>query len=374
MLNRPDFQTLTSHVHRRDVLSDGGATKTIILVVSAVAGIVLLFFLFRFLLRLRGRNSRPLPPIQPIASQREQQLAELTERHNMAMAWFQPSSSPLSQGFLPSVSDTTLPQVKEVASGSSSERTSPPRPDSRYYLDIPRSTSPSSNSPDDFQMPNPSFGSRSRRNSGSSTGSTSSTPLSASLTSSWSRSIPRRSRPLSTVSTTSFRSNTNRSIINGVPHGPHSHVKIILPTPLAPALHPSAPGSSYGTVSPDSGRGNSLVRSSVVDLWTPTFHRSASSENIDIEQAFERSGNPTSSSPMSRLRTTSLNRSYLSPPSHNASSLAPRHASNRTLGEAFEECEIIDRGRSDSRPASLARPLQVSASPLRSSPPHPQAG
>ncbi|CAA7266641.1 unnamed protein product [Cyclocybe aegerita] len=75
-----------------------------------------------------------------------------------------------------------------------------------------------------------------------------------------------RSRPLSVSSSHStLHSKTSRHTMRGVPHGPHSQVQIVLPTPLAVDLSASASGdfASQRRVS----RFDTTDRRSIVDRW-----------------------------------------------------------------------------------------------------------
>jgi hypothetical protein len=80
------------------------------------------------------------------------------------------------------------------------------------------------------------------------------------------------------VSSTSIRSRSSgRSTIVGAPHGPLSQVRLVLPAPLAPSLHPYLSGSGAGRLSVDAG---TSIHTTMVDMWAPTLHRSVSSDHI----------------------------------------------------------------------------------------------
>ncbi|KIJ68759.1 hypothetical protein HYDPIDRAFT_25012 [Hydnomerulius pinastri MD-312] len=385
-----EHSNLINNVYRRGTSSSGSFSRTttiIIIVVCIVACLMILFALFRFLHRSWGQTSTPLPPRQPIAHHREQQLSEFAERSGRPTSWFDPTNLSAPLGLSPAGSDSSLLHTKE-GEGFSSHRTSPNLPDNGYYPRTPQCSSPLPYGPDDLQMPNPSFGEGSRRNSSSSMGSNSSMPPSVSARSSptqasFTRPIPRqpRPRPLSMMSTNSVRSTSNRNTIVGVPHGPHSQVKIVLPSPLAPALHPyiTRSGPDVGFSGSDNLSGS--VRNSVVDMWAPTLHRSASSDYIGPTGVHPtgRSSNP---SLPSRLRTVSSNIDSAPPSSYPLSPLAsPPFSPERVSEDGY----FVGRGRPQAStspsayfpqiPAPYAQ--QPPASPLRQShqlqkpPPHP---
>ncbi|KAH7920088.1 hypothetical protein BV22DRAFT_826259 [Leucogyrophana mollusca] len=272
-----------------DVSSGGGsnhATTTIIVVVVGVVGcLIIIFLLYRVLRRSWTPKSAPLPPVQPIAHHREQQLAELADRTNRLSVRNELSYSSTPLGLSPSGSDASLLKALE-GDGYASHR------GSFYALDNQRDTYDALNGDDGLRLPIPAFGD-SRRTSVSSLKSIDSathplppTPVSVAppspSQSTFGRPIPRsrpvsqgRPRPTSTVSMASVRSTRS-----GVPHGPHSQVKIVLPTPLAPALQPhmTPPSADARLSGVENWEGS--ARTSMVDVWTPALHRSASSYNI----------------------------------------------------------------------------------------------
>ncbi|KAF9229676.1 hypothetical protein BS17DRAFT_771777 [Gyrodon lividus] len=293
------------HVYRRGSPFSGQVnrhtTTIIIIVVSVIGGSIILFSVVRLLHRLCGRESVPLPPKQPIAYYREQYFTEFADRSGKSRSSFEPSNPPIPHGLSPAGSDTSLFRSKE-GEGLSSSGGSAYFPDSGDYPQISQHGSPRPNSPHELQIPNLSFGEESRRNSSSMGPSCSTSPSahsSSNTQSTFLLPIPRRHRPPSMVSTNSVRSTSNRSTIVGLPHGPHSQVKIVLPAPLAPALrlHVTGPNSDVGFPAIDGQ--SSSVRTSMVDMWAPTLHRSASFNYIGPtgSRSFRRSSNPSLSSP-----------------------------------------------------------------------------
>jgi hypothetical protein len=280
----PVVVTVRPHIYRRGGSSSWRTTTIIIIIISVIGGFIVLFSLVRILHRLCRRKSVPLPPKQPIAYYREQYLAEFADRHGSSANSFEPSNPSVPHRLSPAGSDASLFRVEgeDIFSEGASA----------YFLDSSDSPetsqrgSPRSYRPRELQTPNPSFGDASWRNSNSSMGSSCSTPPPPSAHSSshpqstFLRPIPRRHRPSSMVSTNSVRSSSNRSTIVGVPHGPHSQVKIVLPAPLAPVLRPHVPGSSSDVSFPGIDSRSSSVRTSMVDMWAPKLHRSASSDSI----------------------------------------------------------------------------------------------
>ncbi|KAJ8594884.1 hypothetical protein M405DRAFT_434861 [Rhizopogon salebrosus TDB-379] len=250
-------------------------TTIIIIVVCAAAGMFILFCLFRLFRNSWARGSTPLPPMQPIALYREQRLTEFVERRNSLETHPRPLylSPPLDLS--PAASDSSsLPLIDG--------ETFPSRKSSLYTAekgDLQGAQPPLAEDLNFLQNPSAPF-SRARRFSSSSLGSTPSTPPSASAASSSilqaTLPCPYPHRAASAASRTSRRSTRSsvRNTVVGVPHGPHSQVKVILPSPLAPSLHP------YMSEPEEGWSGVDGSRMSVVDMWAPQLHRSVSSDHI----------------------------------------------------------------------------------------------
>ncbi|KAG0697781.1 hypothetical protein DFH29DRAFT_131408 [Suillus ampliporus] len=261
-------------------------TTIIIVVLCAVVGMLILFGLFRFLRHRFARRSVPLPPVQPIAHYRKQRLTEFAERPDMSTTYSQSSRLSPSFGLSPAASDSSLLPPK-------SDQTFPSRQSSLYLAEkgddhgVPL---PPAQGEEVLRTPNPVFN-HARRFSNSSLGSAPSTPPSAYVASrspsqaTLPRSYPRYTGPASAVSSASIRStrSSGRSTIVGVPHGPHSQVKVILPVPLSPSLHPYLSGPEIGRLGVDA---QTPMRTTMVDMWTPPLHRSVSSDHIRKLQAF----------------------------------------------------------------------------------------
>lgn len=245
-------------------------TAIIIIVVCAAAGMLILFCLFRFFRHSWARGSAPLPPMQPIASYREQRLMEFEEQSIRFTTYPQPPSLSPPLKSSPAASDSSSILV--------TEETFPSRKSSLY-------TAEKGNVQDEeevLQIPDAVL-----NHSNSSLCSLPSTPPSASvvLSSPSQATLPHSypHRAASAVSKTSIGSVRSSGRI-GVPHGPHSQVNIILPSPLAPALYPYMSGPEAGRLGIDGPQMS--VRSSLVDMWAPPLHRSVSSDHIGKLSSF----------------------------------------------------------------------------------------
>lgn len=235
----------------------GLSQQTLIIIIACAVGggLILVILLYRATRSCHSRNVVPLPPIQPLAHQREHQLAqfEASFRANDSSFLAAPPipysphlGSPSSQG-----SKTSL------LGGSSSPHTS--------YAPTSEGTEELAN----LSPLEPPDSSLSIPHSASSTPGSSSIHLNdspsrarAATPRSHSKSLSRLSRdyhaqsyhhrPLS-VSSSLSRIGSRR----GTPHGPHSQIQIVLPAPLASGIAPSLD---------DSLRSRPL---STVDRWVP---------------------------------------------------------------------------------------------------------
>lgn len=273
----------------------GRTTTVIIAVVASVGGIVFILLFTRFIRRRRNRQrATPLPPVQPIAHHREQQIARFEEDSKYSLPGTPGSSRPISSWLTspgpPSgtASDASLIPNKDYdfvnASGKSSP--SPHRQPSDISLQARRIADQSP-----LPHPTPAFHqSNQRHSSGSSERlSTVSSPLTAPespTTASFSHSshsplisppiVSPRPRPSSMISTTSRAS--RKSQIRGVPHAPHSGMQIVLPTPLAPGLSPYGHDGSVGSRA-------SSHRLSVADQWAGVSVKKGESQAAeDVER------------------------------------------------------------------------------------------
>lgn len=253
-------------------------TTVIVVVLCVVAGMLILFGIFRFLRHRLARHSTPLPPVQPIAYYRKQRLTEFAERHPMSSTYSLSSRLSPSIGLSPAASDSSFLTAKY-------DQTFPSH--SSLYLadksDDQGVPPPPANDEEVLPTPNPAFN-HAKRFSSSSSGSISSTPPSASVAprspsqTTLTRSYSRRTDPASAVSSTSILSRSSgRSTIVGAPHGPLSQVRLILPAPLAPSLHPYLSGPEAGRLAVDA---ETSMRTTMVDMWAPPLHRSVSSDHI----------------------------------------------------------------------------------------------
>ncbi|KAG2057161.1 hypothetical protein BDR06DRAFT_969718 [Suillus hirtellus] len=244
-------------------------TTVIIVVLCVVAGMLVLFGLFRFLRHRLARRSTPLPPVQPIAHHRKQRLTEFAERPTMSSTYSLSSRLSPSIELSPAASDPSFLTSKYDQTFHSQS--------SLYLADKSdgQAAPPSlANDEEVLPMPNPAFN-HARRFSNSSLGSVSSTPHSASVSShspsqaTLIHSYSRHTGPALAASSTSIRSRSSgRSTIVGAPHGPLSQVRLVLPAPLAPSLHPYLSGSDASRYAETS------MRPTMVDMWAPPLHRS----------------------------------------------------------------------------------------------------
>jgi len=275
--------TSLHHPSTQLVRRDSGGklpTSTIIGIAVAcgcVAILALSLFLWRLILRLcRPNRSLPLPPVQPLAHQREQQLAAFADRNVVTPAsWGEgslraphylhgtssdsslippgtPKGSLYTDDMATAESSSTLPSpfsnndinlpprlnlpgspISRTHSESSSLRGVPtcdtfgtlPTAESVPYSEMSSLSAASSTHPlfppPHSQTPSPS---RSQRPKSSGRG--------------W------PSRPTSMVSYAGSNLSghasirTTNTVIRGAPHSIHSNVQIVLPTPLAPQLNP----------------------------------------------------------------------------------------------------------------------------------------
>jgi len=275
-------------------------TNTIIIAASASAGgVILTLILLRIFWRCcrRGSGSVPLPPVQPLAHVREQQLAHFIEQNDSALL-----SAPMT--FLPSSrigSKVSLLQKEPSSSSMPSSHSSLGLGDTSEVLPALPTQTEVLSLPPQFQAASPSPSSP-----GSETGTTTlpETPHSFNSSSvshnhstsstqflipdrARSTSRPRmRPRPVSMTSISSITTTSRSSrTIRGVPHGPHSNVKIVLPAPLASVLHPYMEGRRHTSM--DGGYDHQR-RLSVVDKWAPkavkssgSLHREGRSHSLD---------------------------------------------------------------------------------------------
>ncbi|KAI0936115.1 hypothetical protein AcV5_004336 [Taiwanofungus camphoratus] len=316
---------------------DGGSSKlstSTIVIIAVVCGcvvaLVFALFLWRLLYRIcRPKKPTPLPPVQPLAYEREQQLATLAEFKNRHSTFYESDSlhalSYIKRPLHHVASEASLIPGSSVASSrqnsilaedaTSAESLSP------YVTPLPADSHP---------LPHPHFGvaaspHASLASFSSSAGDTEAvsaspcapfpdatdsvdhvTPLSgppspsasSNMSSiggprpsgrSVSRSRSRISLASSAGTTYSMQTTHSRgSTLRGAPHSRHSNIQIVLPAPLAPEMYPYAQSagqdginsnrSSYA-LSSVQGDGSSR-RSVFVDQWVPVGIRSLSMGNM----------------------------------------------------------------------------------------------
>lgn len=296
-----------SRPRRRFMLPGTSQTTTIIVVVVCAIGVLtLLYVFFRLTRRCWGRKSVPLPPVQPIAYQR-QQLAQLAERNAMSLTPTYPSRFSTPEDFSPCGSDFSLPPNREyIGSPSSSCRLSPlldTLPSGNVILTDFPTLSPSNGQAGERLLPRASMYDA-RRNSGSSVGSGSLRPPSTIHSSTSPYGPSRVARRSHLQSITSHHTTNTRHTIIGLPHSRHSPVQIVLPTPLAPAVAPYLSGSrsseNIRDLSAAESRGR--TRLSVADPWTHTLHQFGSDGHLYSTRAAVR--RPATAS-LSRLKVPS---------------------------------------------------------------------
>lgn len=290
-------------IHPRD--GGGHLSTSTVIVIAVVCGavgiLILTLFLWRLVARLFHRDTpAPLPPVQALAHHREAQAAAFSSRPT---TWMDGSINGRSRHFLhPTSSSVSLiPTTPERKSSFYADEVT--TAESGYSLN-----SPLSNDDADLPLPHPRFfgsatglnsphasmhsmassttssdaytppGGMTPSQSGSAPGSTpdlatttSGSPL-PSLPSSYRppRTPPdarpgSRPRPLSMISLSgsvhsAHTMRSNGTTIRGTPHGPLSNVQIIMPTPLAPQVHPYMHPLAGGEFSES-------ARSSYVDQW-----------------------------------------------------------------------------------------------------------
>jgi len=286
------------------------ANTIIIAACSAFGGLVLLFVVFIFIRAKRRYSPVPLPPKQPLAHHREQQLAQLSERTG--------PSRPATWYNQPLLTPNGLPHAMSQASGSSasllpngntsSNGHSPGVSEIGSPMETPFYT--------DMIPPVPSFHAHPASSSSSIASSDAGreVPISPSSSLPVPTPRPRASSSYSRVSRASSNSGnvTPRSTgaTRGVPHSRYSTVQIILPTPLASQVQPYMPGQDPANQSRRStitdGSRDRSSRYSMVDKWTP-----ATTRTIDKERR-------RSVSAADPRTPANVRNSQLPPPSHNS--------------------------------------------------------
>lgn len=277
LMHSPDFfHDVTRELSAR---ADGGhglsSTNVIIIAVCcSVGGVVLGFVMWR-LIRTCLSKSAPLPPVQPLARHRDQQRQESdksnrvsTWNHDLAIQGRNPSHLYASEDG----SDAPLVSSRHQSFQTDDTDTSPvdsalplPNPafrsswgtrDSSPLSSVGALTASDEFSPPPLTPPSAANSTSSLSNSQSPQTNTSSGTFNGQPA------RQNKSRPISSVS--SRTSLSTKNTIRGSPHGPHSNIQIILPTPLASELQPYPAGGSRV-----SSREDLSSRNSFVDRWLP---------------------------------------------------------------------------------------------------------
>lgn len=270
-------------IARDDAASNGGLSRQNIIIIAACAGgggLLFVFFFYRSLRScLRSGDPAPLPPVQPLAHHREQQVARMDETlASRPQTWYSttPPPPPRSIGSNTSLLGRNSPVLSPSSSSAS------PTPYNSQLIDLP--------SPNHLSLPSPSYHADS---SSLHSSEASCSPLPSENSSALALPRPivdlrsshtpnRRTRPLSTSSVGSFNSRTSRNTIRGAPHSPYSGVQIILPTPLASATN------SRDSLSPNDPRFSSYGRRSVADPWLSVELSGHDAESLEDPQPTSR--------------------------------------------------------------------------------------
>ncbi|KAA1468615.1 hypothetical protein DENSPDRAFT_833989 [Dentipellis sp. KUC8613] len=307
-------------------------TTIIIAVVASVGGLIVVLVFWQVYSRYsRRRNAAPLPPVQPLAHQREHQLASFAEHKagGSSPALYNPSPSS-RHSLLPVASDTSLLPHRVDSQGG------PSRQNSSHTVETGDGSEDTSfvSHTGPLSPPNPGFyGSASPHPSSSSASLSSSgeagsanptspgTPFSASsLPSRRSSQAPlnprNRASMLSVSTTQTNRTSRSRSnVIRGAPHGPHSNIQIVLPTPLAPELYPHMVGEDAQGRRLTIGESGSEKRMSQVltDKWIPVGNAAvgmglpSTSQSARSDSGRGRPANGTTALPSGAFRRSTSN-------------------------------------------------------------------
>ena len=315
------FNVLHRSLHfPRDATRHGLHHITIIIIVLGSVGGVFITLLFWHLLFRSSRSSRsaPLPPVQALVHEREQQLAAFTVHQNTSVPrifFDDRPSSPVRHRHGSNVS--LIPHIENSSANNSYRGVSLYTHETDDGVEGASTShgNPLHPSAPHFSPPHPPFNasSASLPSSNDHTSEpTSLTPVgstSASPSRSARRPNPRsRPRPFSVVSNgTSHTATTarSRSSIRAAPHAPHSNVQIVLPAPLAPDLYPSV-ADEHGRkfLVGDVAYGDNW-RSSLADKWISVGQQSSHPEPMSVKRqsshdSMERRGRQAQSKRMVR--------------------------------------------------------------------------
>lgn len=222
----------------------------IIIAVCGTVGLFLFVLIFVAVVKKLSAKSNPLPPIQPLAHHREQQLAKFEDSLPRSQTWYgsqthlvPPSGfGPMGSRVSLMASNPSLMDGPESASSCSPTSYDRPPPLPIHSLEPPRPGSSSSLGSADpgGALDRPAI------------------PRVRSLSSS-----ARRHRPLSMSSSHStIRTKNSRHTLRGTPHGPHSQIQIVLPAPLGSGLNSDGASRRLSRF-----EGEGYDRTSVVDRW-----------------------------------------------------------------------------------------------------------
>jgi hypothetical protein len=260
-------------------------TLIVICVAGSVGGLLIILLTTRMLRMLFcRRRSAPLPPIQPLAHEREQLAQLLTQNDHPAVSptnWHEPQhlTPPVFASRSGSGSDVSLLRREP----SDTSRGSPHASLGYSAEDVITlsNTTPLDASPLSFTERPAEL---TDLNSSSPTTPQSNSSCTNSTQNAAGRPRPRvsshsrpRPRPVSMISNASTAKSARTSrTIRGAPHDPQNNVEIVLPTPLAPTLHNYMINDGILRRQSSSIEGFASRRTSIVDKWAPVPVRSSS--------------------------------------------------------------------------------------------------
>ncbi|KAF9535807.1 hypothetical protein CPB83DRAFT_888476 [Crepidotus variabilis] len=259
----------------------------IIIIIFGCIGVITLLFLILRLIRHSTSTSNPLPPPQPLAHHREQELAKFRDSVlPRSQTWYQ--AGQFSPNTIASSGSALGSRASLLAKASPS-------------LSADSQESPTLELNHTLPLPNPSFHSRpgSSHSFASSSDLTlppsptptrgSTPPLTSEISVSPRSRVPSASPshlsgPLSVSSSysTLHSKASRRNTLRGSPHSRHSQIQIVLPAPLGidPNAPLSAPPSSLRRPLSGMNLGEAYDRRSIADKWVsspslaPEFHDS----------------------------------------------------------------------------------------------------
>lgn len=299
------------HLHSKRAGDGGLSTSSIVIIVVVSVSVLILaliLFLWRVIYRTFSRNQpAPLPPVQPLARQREQHLAAFSDKYaSRPSTFFEYEGSQaghsttrlLSGGASASslLRDSYAVSSKASLNGEGSYGSRGPTPLSADDDVAAPDGTGDLEAQNGVVPPSPSIPFSDAMSAESHTTSESTRPLAGASEDIYAahRRVPRArsgvrpsiSRPASVASSvrTDHTSRSKSSTIRGAPHSIHSNVQIVLPAPLAPEVYPYGdPSSNFHhsrSSSAYSMRGDQDWRRSNVDQWVVVGRPASSVGNL----------------------------------------------------------------------------------------------